>query len=98
MLKKNYSKTKQFCRVTFRHDPEQEAERVQVLGEFNGWGKEGHELKKRKDGTFSLTLSLEANKEYKFRYLIDNKHWLNDETADDLVRNPFGQQDALLRI
>ena len=98
MLKKSYSKSKKYCRVTFRYTPENEVEKVVVLGDFNGWGKDGHDLKKRKDGSYSITLSLPANKDYKFRYLIDDSEWTNDTEADDYVQNPFGAEDALLKI
>ncbi len=31
-----------------------------------------------KNGDFSATLSLEAGKSYRFRYLLDGKRWEND--------------------
>ena len=99
MLKKSYSKTKKYCRVTFKFTPENQIEKVALLGDFNSWGKEGLQLlSKRKDGSYSVTISLEANNDYKFRYLIDDKEWTNDEEADDYVANPYGAQDAVLKI
>ena len=95
MIKKNYSKSKKICRVTFRHEPEV-AEKVSLLGDFNEWG--GEEMKRRKDGSFSITLSLDAGKEYNFRYLVDQKNWINDDNADELRYNGFGSQNSVLRI
>lgn len=97
MLKKNYSKTGSSCRVTFKlHDVE--ADEVVLLGEFNEWDPESHPLKKRKDGSFSTTLSLDAEKEYRFRYLLDGERWENDEEADELRPNRFGTADGVLTL
>ena len=99
MITKNYSKTGKSCRVTFRHTPTTEVEKVVLLGEFNQWGEKSiDELKKRKDGSYSITLSLEAGAKYRFRYLLDESQWLNDEQADEYVWNSFGSQDAVLSL
>ena len=37
MLKKNYSKTGNICRVTFRLPAEVESEQAHLCGEFNDW-------------------------------------------------------------
>jgi 1,4-alpha-glucan branching enzyme len=95
MIKKNYSKSKKICRVTFRHSPEA-ADQMTLLGDFNEWG--GEEMKRRKDGSFSITLSLDAGKEYSFRYLADKKNWINDDGADELRANSFGTQNSVLRV
>ena len=98
MLKKNYSKNGKSCRVTFKINPETEAEKVAVLGEWNEWDADTHAMKKRKDGTFSTTVSLDAGTEYRFRYLVDGETWMNDEEADQLVLNRFGSQDCVLAL
>ena len=98
MLKKTYSKTGKSCRVTFKLTPETEAENVAVLGEWNAWSPENGEMKKRKDGSFSTTVSLDAGQEYRFRYLVDGERWINDEEADDLVPNRFGSRDGVVSI
>ena len=99
MITKNYTKTGKSCRVTFRHTPSEEVKQVRLLGEFNEWGSDSTDLlKKRKDGSFSLTLSINAGKEYRFRYLLDDNQWENDEQADDYVWNIFGTKDAVLSL
>lgn len=98
MLKKNYSKNGTSCRVTFKVPAELEAERVALLGEFNEWDAESHPLTKRKDGSHSVTVSLDAGKEYRFRYLLDGDRWANDETPDRLVPNRFGSRDCLIAV
>lgn len=99
MLKKNYTKTGKFCRVTFKYQPEIEAKSIQLMGDFNEWGeKKKHMLKRCKDGSFSLTISLPANSDYRFRYFCDDNQWRNDEEADGYERNSFGSQNAILSV
>ena len=90
MISKSYTKTKSSCRVTFKVEPETDITGVAVLGDFNSWDPEANPLKKRKDGTFSTTVSLKAGQEYRFRYLLDGETWENDGEADDFARNRFG--------
>lgn len=102
MLKKSYSKTGRSCRVTFKLPtealPTDAADSVAVLGEFNEWEPEATPMTKRKDGSFSVTLSLDADHQYRFRYLVDGEVWVNDEQADELVGNQFGSQDCVLAV
>ena len=98
MLKKNYTKNGATCRVTFKVPAETFAERIALLGEFNEWDAERHLMKKLKDGSHSVTVSLEAGQDYRFRYLIDGSRWENDEAADSLVPNRFGTRDGLVTV
>lgn len=96
MLKKSYSKSGRSCRVTFKLPTE--AEQAALLGEFNAWNPEANPMKRRKDGTFSVTVSLDAGQEYRFRYLIDGKEWTNDDYPDAVVLNRFGDEDCLVSL
>ncbi len=99
MLKKNYTKSGESCRVTFKVPVDIEAaDSVALLGEFNEWNAETHPLKKLKDGSHSVTVSLTAGQEYRFRYLVDGDRWENDEAADQLVPNRYGSRDCLLAV
>lgn len=98
MLKKNYTKNRNSCRVTFKVPAEIEAEKVALLGEFNEWDAETHLLKKLKDGSHSVTLSLGAGQDYRFRYLVDGDRWENDDAPDRLVPNRFGSRDCLITV
>ena len=98
MLKKNYTKSGSKCRVTFKVPAELAARRVALLGEFNAWDAERHLMKKRKDGSHSLTISLDAGNDYRFRYLLDGERWVNDEAPDRLVYNRFGDQDCVITV
>lgn len=98
MLKKSYSKTGRSCRVTFKLTGDVEAEQAAILGEFNEWDEGAHPMKRLKDGTFSATMSLDAGKDYRFRYLLDGSRWINDETPDRFELNRFGGQDCVVAV
>ncbi len=98
MLKKNYSKTGSTCRVTFKLPKDVSAETVHLCGEFNDWSPTKHPMKKLKDGSFSVTVSLEPGQSYRFRYLLDNERWENDWDADAYVANQYGTEDSLITI
>ena len=98
MLKKNYTKSGRYCRITFKVPAEIEAETVSLLGDFNDWDADRHPLIRRKDGSHSTTVSLEAGQEFRFRYLIDHERWVNEEEADREVDNVFGTRDCVVVV
>ena len=73
-MKKAYIKTKRVCRVTFEVQPERKAQTAALCGEFNSWNPAAHPMKRRKNGSFAVTLSLTAGQQYRFRYLLDGEH------------------------
>ena len=98
MISKSYSKNQTSCRVTFKVPKGLEAESVVLLGDFNEWETQANPLKVRKDGSWSTTVSIKADREYRFRYLVDGERWINDDEVDHLVANRFGGQDGLLEV
>jgi len=74
-LKKQYLKSKPVCKVTFKLTKEDAlgAKNVTIVGEFNNWSTKETPMTRQKNGAFSLTLDLEKNRDYQFRYLIDNQ-------------------------
>jgi 1,4-alpha-glucan branching enzyme len=98
MIKKAYLKTGRSCRVTFELAPEVNAETAYLCGEFNEWDQTAHPMKRRKDGRFSLTISLKPGQEYHFRYFLDGRRWENDWHADAYVPNVFGSEDSVVRV
>lgn len=94
-LYKTYHKTQKTCAVTFELSKEaaKGAENVWLVGDFNNWSSADTPMKKKKDGSFSVKLTLETEKEYQFRYLLDGKQWENDWAADKYVPAPFSFTD-----
>jgi 1,4-alpha-glucan branching enzyme len=98
MLKKSYSKTGQYCRVTFKTPEEVNARTASLCGEFNDWDASAHPMKRLKDGSFSATVSLEAGCLYRFRYLLDGHRWENDWAADAYIPNEFDSDDSVVEV
>ena len=97
-MKKTYTKTGNSCRVTFSLPADVGAESVALCGEFNEWNQEKHPLKRRKDGSFSTTISVQPGMEYRFRYWLDEERWENDWAADKYLPNSFGSEDSVLVV
>jgi hypothetical protein len=55
-------------------------------------------MKERKDGTFYTAVTLEAGKEYQFRYLINSVRWENDWDADDYLPNDLGTENSVVSV
>jgi 1,4-alpha-glucan branching enzyme len=98
MLKKNYSKTGAYCRVTFKLPADVDADTAVLCGDFNEWDEEANVMKQLKDGSFSATVSVPAGKTYRFRYLLDGERWENDWEADSYAPNVHGTEDSVLEV
>jgi len=98
MLKKTLTKSGKTCRVTFSTPSEVAAKEVYLCGDFNDWSPSSHPMKRRKDGSFSTSVTLETGKDYRFRYLLDGERWENDWEADAYAPNDFGSEDSLIRV
>ena len=97
MLQKKPVKGSEFTSVTFRYPAPKRAKSVRLLGEFNEWSAERHAMKRRKDGTWSLTVRLPRDRKYQFRYLVDNTDWVTDEAADGFEANEYGGSNGVVR-
>lgn len=94
MLIKKFFKTKQEAEVTFELNVEQ-AKKVQLVAEFNDWQPMEMRFIK-KDKTYRAKVRLPKNKEFHFRYLIDNERWENDHQADAYIPNGFGSDNSIV--
>jgi len=97
-FKKQFLKSKPVCKVSFRLDAAEApgAKKVQLLGDFNNWFKHTEPMTALKSNDFTITLELEAGKEFQFRYLIDGSDWKNDTQADSYVANSFGEENSVI--
>ena len=98
MLKKQYFKTKDTCKVTFSLPAAVQGEMVYLVGDFNGWDEKTTPMKRHKDGSFTATLELQKGKEYQFRYLVNGSEWHNDWQADRYVPNPFSGDNSVVVV
>ncbi len=98
MLKKNFTKSSSICRVTFKYENPEQAAKASLAGEFNEWSLTATHMKKLKDGSFSVTISLPTGKQYLFRYVLDGNIWVNDSQADGYEPNDFGETNSVLNL
>lgn len=100
-ISKQYLKTKPVCKVTFTLPSAQlpEMEDVALLGEFNDWDPSALRMKKTKSGDFTASLTLEKDREYQFRYLVNGGTWLNDDAADAYLPSPLSyDHNSVIRL
>jgi 1,4-alpha-glucan branching enzyme len=73
-----------------------DAESAFLVGDFNDWDEKATEMTPLKNGSFKITLTLEPNREYQFRYLVNGNQWHNDWDADKYVANPFSGDNSVV--
>lgn len=97
-IKKEYSKDKNVCKVTFTLPKEiaEQFKEVSLVGDFNNWDHKVNLFSVVKEGFFSVSVELESNQEYQFRYLADGEVWLNESEADKHVATPYGSENSVL--
>jgi 1,4-alpha-glucan branching enzyme len=98
MISKEYTKTGRSCRVTFTLPADVNAQSAALLAESNAWAAGATPAKRRKDGPFSVAVSLKPGQQYRFRYLLDGERWENDGQADGYAPNEFGAEDSVLQV
>lgn len=70
---------------------------VSVVGDFNGWDPAVHPLKKRSNGTRSVTVTVPPGR-HTFRYLAEGGAFFDDADADTLEANGFGGTHSVLVV
>ena len=96
MIKQTPVKGSKKVKVNFVLPKESAAGKVSVVGDFNGWNPARHPLRKRANGTRSVSLSLPAGGRYAFRYVTDDGTWHDDEAVGEFEPNGFGGANAVL--
>lgn len=91
----NYTPKRTVCKVTFQIPAEWAEKKAAVVGDFNDWDSEEHEMEKN-DGHWEVTARLKPETKYTFKYLLDGERWENEEDADSFVPNDFGTNDSVL--
>ncbi|AOW21710.1 isoamylase early set domain-containing protein [Urechidicola croceus] len=91
-ITKKYLKSKPICKVTFELDGLGDADSIVAVGNFNNWDTKATPLKKYKNGKFKVTVDLEKDNSYEFKYLVDG-NYINDEQADEYRWNDFAASD-----
>jgi len=84
--------------VTFRMPPIEGVVELYLCGDFNNWHTSGAPFRQEPDGSWVVTLMLEAGKSYRFRYYDNQGRWHNDWEADAFVPNEFGTEDSVVDL
>lgn len=95
MLKKKFLKSK--CKVEFVLPAKtvSGAESVFLVGDFNDWSESANPMEKS-PRLFKLTLDLDLNRDYQYRFLVDGSEWHTDSEADASTLNPYGGENSVV--
>lgn len=96
MLRKRRAPQPGKVEVTFELPSTLWADEITVVGEFNHWNKRANPMYQLRDGTWFLTLALDADRVYEFRYLVDERDWMNDPEADTYRPNEYGGTNSVV--
>lgn len=77
--------------------PGNQAERVAVVGSFNGWDARGYELRSRSPGFWQLTIPSPGAGSYAYKFLVDD-HWVHDPENLIRVEDGYGGFNSILEV
>lgn len=82
-------------RVTFTMPVGIWADTIHLVGDFNNWDTLATPLR-LDEQNWSVSLDLDVNKAYQYRYLINGKDWYNDWRADSYAPNNLGGDNSVV--
>jgi 1,4-alpha-glucan branching enzyme len=85
-------------KVTFVLPYEEGQPAVSVVGDFNNWDTSATRLVKRRNGTCSASVTLDAGQSYRFRYYGADGVWSNESEADGYEISEHGSENCLLKL
>lgn len=71
------------------------ADRIHLVGEFNGWNETTLPMRQGRDGVWRAELDLPMGQSYQFRYIVDG-HWQTDYHADGHTDNQYGTHNSIV--
>jgi 1,4-alpha-glucan branching enzyme len=102
MLKKQYIKSRNVYKVTFRlakhEQPEYRITSATLVADFNDWSFTDTPLVKLKNGDFKVVLELEPGNKHEFRYLLNGEKWYNEWEADEYIPGDFGKDNSVIEL
>jgi 1,4-alpha-glucan branching enzyme len=96
MFKRQSSGADGSLKVTFVLPASEPEGPVSVLGSFNDWNPLMHPLKKRSNGTRSVTVEVPAGHVFEFKYLAEGGEWFCDPDADAVEVMEYCVHNSLL--
>ncbi len=87
---------KPLVRVSFMLPDSLWASAIQLVGDFNEWDEWSNPFHRERNGQWCVTVELEPNHVYEFRYLLDHEYCINEAKADGYKTNSFGSDNGLV--
>lgn len=81
--------------VAFALPGYEEAQRVNVAGEFNDWSPNATPMQFR-SGLWRAIVALEPDRDYRYRFLVNGEQWVDDPFTNSRVPNGFGGNDCVV--
>ena len=88
--------TSDHTKITFAVPNDLAPVSVSLIGEFNGWDPQAHPLRKRSNGTRSVTLELPTGRSWEYLYVTEDGVFFCDPEPEALVANPYGGTNSVV--
>lgn len=98
MIRRTKSRTPNCVKVSFALPLDVAPKSVSVVGDFNDWDPAAHPLRKRSNGTRSVTIDLTEGSTVQFKYLAEDGDWFPERDADGVVVNEWGEVNSRLDL
>ena len=96
MIYKRGSTHKDKVVITFEIPGSIWAERIHLVGDFNGWDRESLPFRRTRQDNWQVEIELDRGQEYRFRYLIDGDQWRSEWHADRYAAAGDGGFDSVI--
>ena len=80
--------------VTFSLPAAEWIDRAVLAGDFNLWSLQAHPMVREGD-RFTVTVPLERDRRYRYRFVVNDVDWVNDPSADAYEPNDHGSDDCV---
>lgn len=73
------------------------ARKISLVGDFNGWNKDMHQLQRNADGTWSIDIQIPKGC-YQYLFYIDENDWLTDPHGSKNIPDGFGGYNTVIEL
>ena len=84
-------------KILFTHHDDS-AESLFLVSDFNGWKQDEIEFKKNSDGIWQTEIPCQPSGNYRYKFLIDGKRWIEDPNHGLKEDDGFGGYNSILQI
>jgi len=74
-----------------------DAQRVTLVGDFNGWNRDSTPAVREKDGSWTTFISLSPGR-HVYSFVVDGKHFVTDPAAPVAPDDGFGQSNSVVIV